>query len=601
MDHNEIRMRIDAIRHIMATRNVHIYLCTVGDHHGSEYVCDHFKVLRFFSGFSGSRATLVVTHSEAFLFTDGRYFLEAEEVLCGTGITLMREGVKDVPTVNELIADKLQAGSVLALDSRFFSIKTVKELIETCAVHEARLLSRFTAPEDLFVPRDKLPEKKLYILSEKYTGRCAADKLESIRASMKESGCDTHIISSLTDIAYILNLRGSDIEFNPLFLSYLIINMNDAMLFVSARSITPEVKKYLSELNVTTKAYESFYGFAEELSSRNILLDESRVNYALFEAIGLKNEIFSKTNPSTLMKSVKTETEQNNLRKASLYDAVAFIRFMFEFEKKLESGARICENDCAELLIEKRRMSEEYICESFAPIVASGSNAAIVHYEHTGNGRTLEPSDAFLLMDTGGHYLLGTTDVTRTVVIGPVSDEHKRMYTRVLKANIAISEAVFKKGTTGSGLDILARRELWKDGLDYRHGTGHGIGYLLSVHEGPFSLSYNTRIPSNLVPLEPGMLLSDEPGYYEDGAYGIRTENDLLVVPFKETAYGEFYAFEVLTLIPFDPKAISFEMLDRDELSCIRKYHNRILDRLSPYMSDEESAWFIARFISPLA
>ncbi|MBR5733573.1 MAG: aminopeptidase P family protein [Lachnospiraceae bacterium] len=601
MSNIEVRMRLDALRHLMVSENVDIYICTVGDHHGSEYVCDHFKVLEFFSGFAGSRATLVITLSEAFLFTDGRYFLEAEEVLKGTGITLMREGVKDVPTVNELIADKLQAGCALALDSRFFSIKTVKELIETCAVHDARLLSRFTAPETLFVPRAALPEKKLFILSEQYTGRSSTEKLESIRAYMKETGCDTHIISSLTDIAYILNLRGSDIAYNPLFLSYLIINMNDAVLFVSDKSITPEVSAYLSGLNVSVNAYDTFYSFAERLTSRNILLDESRVNYALFEAIGIKNEVFSKINPSTIMKSIKTQTEQDNLRKANIIDAVAFVRFMYEFEQMLEKGDVICENDCAKLLQEKRRMSEQYINDSFAPIVASGSNGAIVHYEHVGNGRTLEPTDAFLLMDTGGHYLLGTTDVTRTMVIGPVSDEQKRMYTRVLKANIAISQAVFKKGTTGSGLDILARRELWKDGLDYRHGTGHGIGYLLSVHEGPFSLSHNTRIPSNLSPLEPGMLLSDEPGYYVDGSYGIRTENDLLVVPFKETAYGEFYSFEVLTLIPFDPKGIDFDMLGCDELKCIRDYHDKILKALSPYLSDDESAWFIARFISPLA
>ena len=599
MDPSETRMRLDALRIKMSEFDINMYVCTVGDHHMSEYVCDHFKILEYFSGFSGSRATLVVTLSEAFLFTDGRYFLEAEEVLDGTGITLMREGVKDVPSIKELMIDKLHQGDTFALDSRYFNINTVKGYISVCSECGVAFQSRFTEPERI-MSVSALPESKLYILEDKYTGMSARDKLSSIRAAMKENNCNIHIICDLTEIAYILNLRGSDIPYNPLFVSYLIIYMNYAVLFASPKSITVDIRDYLSKNGVIANNYYEFYEYASNLSSNRILIDESRVNYALFKIIGDKNEIFSKTNPATLMKSVKNETERDNLRKANLIDAIAFIRFLYDFEKKRDTLHRFTEDECANLLKEKREMSAQYISDSFAPIVASGANAAIVHYEHQGKGKTLLKTDPFLLIDTGGHYLLGTTDVTRTVVIGDLSKEHKEMYTRVLKANIAISEAVFKKGTTGAGLDILARREFWKDGLDYRHGTGHGIGYILSVHEGPFSLSYNSCITSNLIPLEPGMVMSDEPGYYKDGEYGIRTENDLLVVPFKETEYGEFYRFEVLTLVPYDPRAIDYTMLDTEEKENIRKYHNRIFNSLSNYMSDEETEWFIARFISPL-
>ncbi|MCR5829409.1 MAG: aminopeptidase P family protein [Lachnospiraceae bacterium] len=600
MNKNEIKLRLTSLRNTMLKSDVDIYICTVGDHHMSEYVCNHFKILEFFSGFSGSRATLAVTADEAFLFTDGRYFLEAEEVLSGTGITLMREGVKGVPSLNELLTEKLQQGDCLALDSRYFSISFVKEILSVCSECGATFLSRYNNPEKIFFQRKPLPSEKLYILEDKYSGSPAVQKIEKIKAAMKDDNCDTHIICSLTDIAYILNLRGSDIPFNPLFLSYLVITMDDAGLFVSTKSLTEEVKDYLSGIGVKIYPYEDFYTYIEAISSKNILLDESLVNYATFEIVGKNNEIYSRTNPSSYLKAVKNETEQANLRKVNLIDAIAYIKFLYEFEKRRDSGEIFTENDCAVLLRDKRAISKSFISESFSPIIATGKNAAVIHYEHQGNGCRISDEDAFLLTDTGGHYLLGTTDVTRTIVIGTPSDEQKHMYTIVLKANMAVSEAVFKKGTPGAVLDILARNELWKEGLDYRHGTGHGIGYLLSVHEGPFSLSYNSKIPSNLIALVPGMLLSDEPGYYKDGEYGIRTENDLLVVPYKETAYGEFYKFEVLTLIPFDPKGIDFSMLNKNEYECLKNYHDRILNSLSPYISEEESAWFIARFISPL-
>ena len=594
------KARINELRNLMNTEHVDICLFTVGDHHMSEYVCDHFKILEFFSGFSGSRAKLVVSRSEAFLFTDGRYFLEAEEVLRGTGITLMREGTRDVPEINELIGSKLSEGYTLGLDARYFSIKETKELCDICSEHGCRIDSFFTAPEFLMTDRKPLPHGKLFILDEEYSGMSTEKKLSLIRSSVRECGCDTHILSDLADIAYILNLRGSDIPFNPLFLSYLVITMDDAVLFVASDNITPDVRNHLSGLNVQISEYSGFYEYIQRLNGKMILLDESRVNQAVFESLK-GNEIYSETNPSSALKAVKNETEQENLRKANLADAVAFVRFLYEFEKRKESGEKLCENDIAEMIQSKRALSEQYISESFSPIIAAGKNAAIVHYEHKGKGKNLDPNDPFLLMDTGGHYLWGTTDVTRTVVTGVLNNEQKTMYTRVLKANMAVSEAVFKKGTTGAGLDILARRELWRDGLDYRHGTGHGIGYLLSVHEGPFSLSYNTRIRSNLVPLEPGMLLSDEPGYYKDGEYGIRTENDLLVVPFKETEYGEFYRFEVLTLIPFDPRAIDRTILTPDETDSVLRYHKRILSALSNYLSDDEEEWFKASFISPLS
>ena len=597
----ETKLRLTSLREVMADHKVDIYLCTVGDHHMSEYVCDHFKVLQYFTGFSGSRATLVVTDKEAYLFTDGRYFLEAESVLDKTGIKLMREGVKGVPSIKELITSKLQVGNTLAIDSRFFNINTVKGLISVCNECNAEFLSRFTEPEKIITPQIYLPETEIFQLDEKYTGASAFVKLSAVRAAMKEYSCDAHIICDLTDIAYILNLRASDIPYNPLFLSYMIIYMNYAVLFVSPNSINIKIRDYLSRIGVIANNYDEFYSYLEHLRSKKILIDENRVNYAIFEAIGEKNEIYSKTNPSTSMKAVKNDTERQNLRKANIIDGIAFIRFLHQFENELRTNRSLCENDCAELLKEKREMSAQYVSESFTPIIAAGENAAIVHYEHKGSGKKLSKNDAFLLADTGAHYLLGTTDVTRTVVIGDLTKEQKEMYTRVLKANIAIAEAVFKKGTTGAGLDILARRELWRDGLDYRHGTGHGIGYLLSVHEGPFSLSYNSTIPSNLVPLEPGMVISDEPGFYKDGEYGIRTENDLLVIPFKETAYGEFFQFEVLTLVPFDLKGIDFTLLSADELSYIKQYHHRIFDELSNYMSDEETEWFIANFISPLS
>lgn len=600
-DIQRVKNELQSLRERLTLDSVTAYICTISDYHMSEYICDYFNEVKLFSGFTGSNATLIIGREGAALYTDGRYFLQAQEELEGTGIELMKEGLPGTPALKDYISVNFPIHSVIALDSRYFTTGYCKVLRKFLTDNSFTPDFNYSLTDYLETRRTPLDFKKVYILGGEYTGQSASGKLSALREAMKEAECDTHIISSLDDIAYILNLRGSDIPCNPVFLSYLYITGNKALLFANPSSIDTATMNYLEGLSVSVVPYDNFYAFLSTVKGRSILLSSQTNNYYIYSCLESGNKLVDSQNPSVMMKAVKNSIEKKNLHKANIKDGVAMIHFLYWFDRKVQEHKPFTEMDCSDKLYEYRSMQEGFVSNSFDTIAGSGSNGAIIHYEPTAKYCSTIEYNSFLLLDSGAHYLEGTTDVTRTISTGSLTSEQIHDYTLVLKANIALARAIFLEGCSGANLDILARQYLWQEGIDYRHGTGHGIGFMLNVHEGPFSLSYNLKNRRSQVALAPGMLMSDEPGIYRDRHYGIRIENDILVMEKNKTEYGNFLGFEVMTLVPFDLRPVDFSMLTEEEFDFLKAYHERIYGELSIYMSSEEVEWFSRSFLSPLS
>ncbi len=574
---------LDELKNIMKVRGINACIVPTSDYHGSEYVSEYFCAREYLSGFTGSAGTLVVVEEEVYLFTDGRYYVQAEKELEGSGIVLMRSGSEGVPTVLEFLKERAQG--IVACDGRVINADFGRKLERICQEKGFELQCQEDLPGMVWHNRPAMPCGKVYELGMEYAGESRKDKLARVRSAMTAN--DYHVVSSLDDIAWLLNLRGCDVKNNPVFLAYLIMDGDKVWLYANKDKISGEIAMSLECDGVVIKNYDDFYNDLSKLKG-SVLLDESKVNYRIVKLLE-DCRLVNKKNPEYLMKAVKNFVETENLKKAHIKDGVSFVKFQVELTKRLKSGEKLSEYDVVEMLAAKRRSQEDYLDESFDTISAWNANASMMHYSAKKNDCAQIEGSGMLLIDSGSQYYNGTTDSTRTLVIGEVQREWAIHYTTVLRGMIRLAKAKFLKGATGINLDILARGPVWEMMLDYRCSTGHGVGYLNNVHEGPNAIRWKST--GGEVALEPGMVTTDEPGLYVDGSHGIRIENELLCVECGKNEYGTFYGFETLTLIPVDTGCVLVELMEQDEVRWLNEYHCMVYEKLVNYLNEEEAEW----------
>lgn len=583
--------KLSALRAQMRQHHMNAYIVPTGDFHGSEYVGDYFKARVFLSGFTGSAGTLVVLEKEAALWTDGRYFLQAHAQLAGSGIELMKSGEEGVPKIEEYLVKQLAEGARVGFDGRTVSNGFVRRLAEK--TKETHMI--FDGAHDLvdliWEERPPLSKEPVWELDICYAGVSREEKLKKLRESMREKKADACLLTALDEIAWLLNLRGNDIAYTPVFLAFLLVETERATLFVCEEILSGEIRKSLAQAGVDIAGYgqiEELVGALPEGTA--LLFDAKSVNYRLAECVPAHVKRIEETSPVERMKAQKNEREMDNMRRAHVKDGAALTRFLYWLKHSVGKEL-ITERSAAKKLCALRAEQEGFLGESFSPIAAYGPHGAIVHYGATEETDLPLEGRGLCLLDTGGHYLEGTTDVTRTVALGPLTREEIRAYTAVLRGHLHLAAAHFPKGTCGQNLDALARIPLWEQHLDYNHGTGHGVGYLLSVHEGPQRIYWRCPEEGRPAALEEGMVVSDEPGFYLADKFGIRLENLLLCRNDEKTQYGEFLRFETLTMAPFDRAAIDVSLMSEEELALLNEYHGQVYRTLKPYLTKEEAEW----------
>ena len=584
-----VKERLEKLRNKMKTEGVDAYYINTADFHNSEYVSDYFKVREYFSGFTGSNGTLVVMQEEAGLWTDGRYFVQAEKELEGSGIDLYRMGEEGVPTIEKFIEEKLSEGDVLAFDGRTIPAVKGKKFKKTAKRKGFELLIKKDLSRKIF-KRPEFPLSKAEVLPDSLTGESSVSKLERLRKKLAEDGAGSIFITSLDDIMWLFNIRGNDVEFNPVLMSYAYISMDRAYLFVQKDAVTDELIEAMEEAAVTVLDYKDTAGFLKknDFGEEAVMLDMNQVNYLYYRILKKRARIIEKRNPTAEMKAVKNETEKKMMRSIYLKDSAALTRFIKEIVEKIGKEP-MTEMSVSDRLEEYRREIPEFRDLSFTTISAYGANAAMMHYEPS-NERPVElKAEHMLLVDSGGQYNGGTTDVTRTIILGELTEEEKRCFTLTACSMLNLLNAKFLYGCTGRNLDILARERMWNEGMDYKCGTGHGVGYILNVHEGPQNIRW--KADTNEAVLEEGMDISDEPGVYKAGKFGIRTENILLVKKGCRTEDGQFMEFENLTMVPIDDKGMDRSIMSEKELSDYIAYQTSVCAALRDYLSDEEYSW----------
>ncbi len=582
----------------MKEYGVDYYIVTTSDPHCSEYVSEYDKERKFLSGFTGSNGDLVVGKNDAYLWTDGRYFVQAEKELKGSGIELMKMGEKDVPTVGEFLGDKVKDGDCIGFNGYTFT----RHYIETLKEKLGDKKYTFKASEDLadmiWNDRPERSHNKAFVHDIKYAGVSVGDKIKEIREKMEELDCKQYFINKLDDIMWLFNLRGDDVACNPVALSYAFISMDEVYLFLQEDAVTDEVRTYLMDNGVILKDYDSVKDMLASYSYKGkTLLDDKCVNYLLYNLICEKSETVDKFNLTSDMKSIKNPVEIEGMRDFFLKDSVAMTKYIYWLKKcadrgcKTEDGETLNELNAGRKCDGLRAEIDGFMGISFETICAYGPNAAMMHYEATKESFAECKSEGMLLTDCGGQYPGATTDVTRTVIMGPVSEEEKKNFTLVAKGFLNLMYASFLEGCTGRNVDILARIPLWKEGIDYKCGTGHGVGYCLNVHEGPQNIRWKFLEGSNEAVLKPGMTVTDEPGVYIADGYGIRTENTLLIVSKLENSDGHFLAFEPLTFVPVDLDGIDVKYLDKSDIDQLNDYHKMVYDKVAPFLTEDEKAW----------
>lgn len=587
-----IQERLKALREEMKKRNIDIYVVPTSDFHESEYVGEHFKARKFITGFTGSAGTAVITLTEAGLWTDGRYFVQAENQLKGSTVTLYRMGEEGVPKVDEFIGEKLPEGGCLGFDGRVVNGTWGRKLEKIASGKQASLQVSEDLIDLIWSDRPALSKKPLFLLEEKYTGKSTKEKMADLRKAMKDEGANVHILTSLYDIAWLLNIRGGDIESVPVVLSYLVLTEEECLWFLQEEIVTPEIRSYLEENKITTKPYDAVYEYVPQLPADSVvLMDGGAVNYRISSSLDKNIKVVDKPNPTELMKAIKNKTEVDNTRMAHVKDGVAFTKFMYWLKTNI-GKIPMTEISASDYLEARRRERDNFIELSFETICAYGANAAMMHYAATPETDTELKPEGFLLVDSGGHYFEGTTDITRTMALGPITDEMRLHFTAVCRSNLNLANAKFLYGCTGLNLDILSRGPLWEMGIDYKCGTGHGVGYVLNVHEGPNGFRWRV-VPErhDNGTLEEGMITTDEPGVYLEGKYGIRTENELVCHKAEKNEYGQFMCFENITYAPIDLDAIDSELMTGREKKLLNDYHKMVYETLSPYMTEEENEW----------
>ena len=583
-----MRQQLIDLRAAMAAHGVDFYMVPTDDFHGSEYVGSHFKGRSYVSGFTGSAGTLLVSKDWAGLWTDGRYFIQAAQQLDGSGIALMKIGEPGVPTINGYLEKNLKAGQVLGFDGRVVSARQAENLRATAEAFGASIACENDLVGEIWAERPALSAGKVTELSAELVGKSRAEKLMDLRAALGREGADAVVIASLMDVCWLMNLRGSDVACTPVVLSFAAVTAREAVLFINPSVLSKEIAGHLAEDGVSIRPYEDVYAYVRELDAgASVMMNLGVVNSKLKACVPAGVKIIDKVDPTTLPKAMKNETEVANFRIAHIKDGVAVTKFMHWLKKNV-GQVDMDEISVADKLEELREEQPGYIGPSFSPIMAYGAHGAIVHYGATeATNAKIEPR-SFLLSDTGGHYLEGSTDITRTFALGELTADEKRFYTLVLKGNLQLGNAQWKYGCTGASLDYLAREPLWRLEMDFNHGTGHGVGYILSVHEGPQRIHWGV---ANSSPLEVGMVTSNEPGFYLENAFGVRLENLTAVKEVAATSYGRFLRFETLTMVPFDLDAVIPELLGEECRMLLNAYHAKVRQTLKPYLTDEENLW----------
>ncbi len=586
----EIKKRLADFRAAMKEAGVAAAIIPQTDAHLGEYIADHWQVRRWLSGFTGSAGTLVFAPSETLLWTDSRYFLQATEQLAGTGISLMKEGIPGTPTIAAYLAANLVKGSTVGLDGKLFATTEIADLRAKLEKQGLGLDTHFDPADALWADRPELPSAEVFIHEEKFAGRSAADKIRDTLAQTREQGADSIFVSGLDDIAWVLNLRSSDVKRTPVATAFLYLSAKGSTLFIKREKISSEVRAYLDEIGLTVRPYEAALPTLNALPDNSLVLVEApRTSQAVVDALG-RRAVFG-SSPIIALKAVKNQTQIAGIRKAMEHDGAAMVLSLMEIERRIAAGNTLPELDIEEILSRHRSAQPYYFDDSFDTIAGYGPHGAIVHYSATPESSSTLKPEGLLLIDSGAQYLWGTTDITRTIALGSPTPGEKRDFTLVMKGHIALATAIFPEGTRGGQLDVLARQYLWQEGLSYLHGTGHGVGHFLSVHEGPQSIRLND-VPYDL---KPGMLTSNEPGLYRAGVHGIRCENLVLTVPAFTSEFGNFYRFETMTLCPFDRSLFDTAMMTRREIEWVNAYHEEVLRRVSPLLEEDARAWLVEK------
>ena len=583
-----IKERIHALRMAFRPNNIKAFIIPSTDPHLSEYVAPYWMSREWISGFTGSAGTAVILMDKAGLWTDSRYFLQAEKELEGSGITLYKEMLPETPSITKFLCQNLKPGESVSIDGKMFSVQQVEQMKEDLAPYQLQV-NLFGDPlKNIWKDRPSMPDAPAFIYDVKYAGKSCGEKVAAIRTELKKKGIFALFLSSLDEIAWTLNLRGSDVHCNPVIVSYLLVTQDEVVYFISPEKITQEVNEYLQEQQVSLRKYDEAESFLNSFTGENILIDPKKTNYAIYSAINPACKVVRGESPVTLLKAIRNEQEIAGIHHAMQRDGVALVRFLKWLEQSVPSGKET-ELSVVRKLREFRAAQPLYMGESFDTIAGYKEHGAIVHYSATEESDvTLQPK-GFLLLDSGAQYLDGTTDITRTIALGELTEEEKTDYTLILKGHIALAMAKFPAGTRGAQLDVLARMPIWSHGMNFLHGTGHGVGHFLSVHEGPQSI----RMNENPIVLQPGMVTSNEPGVYKAGSHGIRTENLTLVCKDKEGMFGEYFKFETITLCPICKKGIIKEMLTAEEVKWFNDYHRTVYEKLSPSLNEEEKKWLL--------
>lgn len=585
-----IRERLARLRSIMAEKNIDFYMIPTSDYHNSEYVSDYFKVRQYYSGFTGSSGTLIVSADSAGLWTDGRYFIQAEQELKDTGITLFRMQEEGVPDIPEYLRQHMKSGQTLGFDGRCVSGREGLEIEKKLEGRHIRFHYKEDIAGSLWEARPELPCGAVRILPEEINGRSAGEKLQQVRDRLDALKADYLMLGKLDDIMWLLNIRGSDIACNPVALSYCLIGKERVYLFLQRNALTAELKAYAAENRIEVKDYCEVEEFLGSFSFEgNVMFDEGGINYSLYRLLVGKSHITGE-NPTGLLKAVKNDTELSQMERVYLADSAAVIKFIYWLKTHV-GKEKITEVSASEYLDSLRRETQGFLDLSFPTISAYKENAAMMHYEATPESHKELKPEGLLLVDSGGQYLGGTTDVTRTVVLGPVSDEIKLHFTKVAAGMLRLTDARFLYGCTGRNLDILARGPLWDIGIDYKCGTGHGIGYILNVHEGPQSIRWRFARGMKEAVIEAGMVISNEPGVYVEGSHGIRTENVIVAKNGEKNGDGQFMYFDTLTYVPIDLEGIDTACMQPEDISRLNRYHEKVYEKMAGYLNREERAW----------
>ena len=584
-------MKLEKLRQLMSDAGIDYYVIPTDDFHASEYVGDYFQAREYVSGFTGSAGTLLVGKDFAGLWTDGRYFLQASQQLLGSGIELMKMGVAGVPSLTEYLAANDTKDTVYGFDGRCVSADFVEELKTALNRTDLNIVYDKDLVGEMWEDRPALSRKPAWLLEDESCGASAKEKIAMVREEMKKKGAESLLLTSLDDIAWLFNMRGDDIAFNPVVLAFCIITEKEVRLFIQKGSLNAEQEIQFAMNGILMDSYLNVYEYVKTLKEKSIWLNDQKTSYALMENLPKDMKIIKGMTPVAYTKCVKNEKEQENIRHAHLKDGVAMTKFMY-WLKNNAGKVDMTELSIGETVKGFRKAQEGFVEESFTTIAGYGPHGAIIHYHATEETNAVVKPEGLLLVDSGGQYLDGTTDITRTFAMGPVTEEEKKNFTTVLKGNLRLGAVIFKEGCTGENLDMVARGPIWEAGLDYNHGTGHGIGFVLNVHETPARINWKRRTGyGENDPFKPGMIVSNEPGFYKEGAHGIRLENLILCQESMSNEYGRFLNFETLTIVPFDLDAVDVTLLDSREKQLLNDYHARVYEEISPYMTEEENLW----------